>query len=51
MNVYFLQAYKKIEIIIIDDGSSDASAKICDEYIQDDESCIVFHKMNVGGIS
>ena len=41
------QTYKELEILIIDDGSSDASAAICDEYLSDDR-VRVFHTKNHG---
>lgn len=44
------QTYKKIEIILIDDGSLDKSSKICDEYKEKDSRIEVFHKKN-GGLS
>lgn len=42
------QTYKKIEVILIDDGSKDNSGKICDEYAQKDKRIIVIHKNNEG---
>ena len=44
------QTYKNLEIILIDDGSTDKSGKICDEYAQKDKRIIVIHKEN-GGVS
>lgn len=44
------QTYKNIEILLIDDGSSDQSPKICDEFSERYENIIVFHKEN-GGLS
>ena len=44
------QTYKNIEIIIIDDGSTDESAKICDNYEKKDNRIKVIHKLN-GGLS
>lgn len=44
------QKYKNLEIILIDDGSTDNSGKICDEYAQKDKRIIVIHKEN-GGLS
>ncbi|MCI9559123.1 MAG: glycosyltransferase [Lachnospiraceae bacterium] len=44
------QTYKNLEIILVDDGSTDHSADICDEYAQKDKRIIVIHKKN-GGLS
>lgn len=44
------QTYKKLEIILVDDGSSDNSGKICDEYSEKDGRIKVIHKEN-GGLS
>ena len=44
------QTYKNLEIILIDDGSTDSSPKICDEYMNKDSRIIVIHKDN-GGLS
>lgn len=44
------QTWKKIEIILIDDGSSDRSPEICDEYAEKYNNIVVIHKIN-GGVS
>lgn len=44
------QTYKNLEIILVDDGSSDDCPKICDEYAKKDERIKVIHKEN-GGVS
>lgn len=44
------QTYKNIEIILIDDGSTDNSGIICDKYGQRDQRIRVIHKEN-GGLS
>ncbi len=42
------QTYRYLEIILIDDGSTDSSGKICDEYAKKDARIKVFHKKNEG---
>ncbi len=44
------QTYKDIEIILVDDGSTDNSGQICDQYANKDNRIIVIHKPN-GGLS
>lgn len=44
------QTYKNFEIILIDDGSTDKSGEICDEYVTKDKRVSVIHKEN-GGLS
>lgn len=50
INSLIAQTYKNIEIILIDDGSSDSSGLICDYYKEKDERIKVIHKTN-GGLS
>ena len=42
------QSYTNLEIILVDDGSTDGSGDICDEFEKNDERIIVIHKENVG---
>lgn len=42
------QTYKKLEIIVVNDGSVDNSEKICNEYALKDKRIIVIHKSNEG---
>lgn len=42
------QTYKNLEIIVIDDGSSDGSAAICDEYSYLDTRIVTIHQNNSG---
>lgn len=45
-----LQTYTNIEIIMINDGSTDSSGDICDNYSKKDARITVIHKEN-GGVS
>lgn len=42
------QTYKYLDVILVDDGSTDKSGEICDEYSQMDDRITVIHKGNAG---
>ena len=45
-----VQSYNNIEVILIDDGSTDKSGNICDKLALSDSRIVVKHKKN-GGLS
>lgn len=42
------QTYQNFELILVDDGSTDESGKICDRYARENNCINVFHKPNAG---
>ena len=46
-----MQTYRNFEIILVDDGSTDKSREICDNYKKKDSRVVVLHKQNGGLIS
>ncbi len=42
------QTYKDFELILVDDGSTDRSGEICDEYKKSDDRVKIMHKENAG---
>ena len=50
INSIIAQTYKNLEIILVDDGSTDSSGAICDMYVKSDRRIKVIHKEN-GGLS
>lgn len=45
------QTYKNLDIILVDDGSTDGSGDICDKFATEDNRIRVFHKENGGSSS
>ena len=50
INSIWQQTYQNLEIILVDDGSTDRSGQMCDEFAQKDPRIKVVHKEN-GGLS
>lgn len=50
INSIINQTYRNLQIILIDDGSTDSCGAICDEFALKDKRILVIHKMN-GGLS
>ena len=42
------QSYKNLEIILVDDGSTDGSETICDNFAKSDSRASVIHQQNIG---
>ena len=42
------QSYAKLEVILVDDGSTDGSGKICDKLKETDNRIMVIHQANKG---
>ena len=51
LNSVVHQSYSNLEILLIDDGSTDAGGEICDEYARSDARVRVIHKSNGGQAS
>lgn len=45
------QTYHELEIVLVDDGSTDSSGVICDKYAVKDSRISVIHKENGGAYS
>jgi len=45
------QDYKKMFVVLVDDGSTDESPQICDYYAKNDERITVIHQKNLGPIA
>lgn len=50
INSVLAQSYRNFELILVDDGSPDRCAELCDEFARRDERIRTFHKEN-GGLS
>lgn len=48
INSILSQSYKDFELLLVDDGSTDSSGEICDNYSNIDPRVRVFHKKNSG---
>ncbi|WP_053074986.1 glycosyltransferase family 2 protein [Ornithinibacillus californiensis] len=50
INSILAQSYSNFELILVNDGSTDNSGEICDEYAKEDNRIVVIHKEN-GGVA
>lgn len=50
VNSVLAQSYRNTEIILVDDGATDGSPTLCDQYAEKDDRVKVIHKKN-GGLS
>ena len=48
INSILASTYKNLEIILVDDGSTDSSSMICDDFQAKDPRCKVIHQTNSG---
>lgn len=48
VNSVLNQTYKEFEVLLIDDGSTDGSSKLCDKYNRENSQVHVFHQKNQG---
>lgn len=48
INSILQQEYTDFELILVNDGSTDASASICDEFAKTDSRIVIIHKENSG---
>ena len=48
VNSICLQTYKNLEIILVNDGSTDNSGEICDDFAKNDKRVLVIHQSNKG---
>ncbi len=48
LDSFIAQSLKEWELVLVDDGSSDSSGQICDEYAEKDSRFIVIHQDNAG---